>query len=363
MKNSKFKIQNRGFIFFILFFVFCLVPAAISAQSTDQNFPTPVVTNEISGTIRARDLGDSRLTSFFYVFNGSQGDVFINVVTKNFDGDIDIFTAGSLRPLTKIKSYSDNPDSETGRIVYLRQPERLILRVEGRTPNDEPATFRIKFAGSFQPITGVAAETETPNLPQVTGDNQTDVRVNSVGTIIEVKPKPTPQPKEEKTETIAQNKEEKPKETAAKKEIDKEKKSEVKPKDTTTTASKKKEKPVKKEQQEETEKPKPVVVVTDNATKDEEKAEQTKEEETKKEEVAENKESKTTKKSKEKVAEESNPLASINLVVVFKDGTRIEKPMSEVLRVNVDKGILTIVQKDGKIGRFSILEVAEMTIK
>jgi hypothetical protein len=37
--------------------------------------------------------------------------------------------------------------------------------------------------------------------------------------------------------------------------------------------------------------------------------------------------------------------------------------MSEVLRVNVDKGILTIVSKDGTIGRYSILDVSEMTIK
>ena len=101
---------------------------AIYAQSTDQNFPTPVTTNEINGKIPARDVGDARLTSYFYVFNGNQGDVFINVVTKNLDGDIDVFTLNGLRPMTKIRVYSDNSDSETGRIVYLRQPEKLILR-------------------------------------------------------------------------------------------------------------------------------------------------------------------------------------------------------------------------------------------
>ncbi len=38
-------------------------------------------------------------------------------------------------------------------------------------------------------------------MPVVKTDNQTDIRVNSVGTIIEIKPKPAPQPKE----TIAKN--------------------------------------------------------------------------------------------------------------------------------------------------------------
>ena len=38
--------------------------------------------------------------------------------------------------------------------------------------------------------------------------------------------------------------------------------------------------------------------------------------------------------------------------------------MSEVSRVNVDnKGMLTIVSKDGTIGRYSILDVAKMTIE
>ena len=64
-----------------------------AAQSTDANFPTNLTTNEIVGTIRARDVGDSRLTSYYYTFDGGQGDMFINVVTRNFAGDIDVFAA------------------------------------------------------------------------------------------------------------------------------------------------------------------------------------------------------------------------------------------------------------------------------
>src|SRR5215207_4877356 len=62
-----------------------IVSHVIRAQSINQNFPTPVTSNEISGTIKARDLGDARLTTYFYAFNGNQGDIFINVVTKNLD--------------------------------------------------------------------------------------------------------------------------------------------------------------------------------------------------------------------------------------------------------------------------------------
>lgn len=246
----------------ILFFL-CASIHSTNAQSTNQNFPTPVTTNEINGQIAARDIGDSRLTTYFYVFDANQGDVFINVVTKNLDGDIDIFTVNGLRPLTKIRVYSDNSDNETGRIVYLRQPEKLILRVEGRTPNDDPASFRIKFAGSFSPLKATA-ETDDTNFPEVKTENQGEVRVNSVGTIIEVKPKATPQPvetkeekEEEKAETVAEEKKEK-KNTRLKKDEIAEK----------TEQKKSNEKSEKQNDAEE--KSSKVVVVTDNLPKSDE---------------------------------------------------------------------------------------------
>ena len=120
-----------------------------AAQSTDANFPTNVTTSEIVGTVRARDVGDSRLTSYYYTFDGGQGDMFINVVTRNFAGDIDVFAAEGLRPLTKMVIFAEGGPSETGRLIYMRKPERLILRVQGRPPDDDPATFQIKFGGSF----------------------------------------------------------------------------------------------------------------------------------------------------------------------------------------------------------------------
>ena len=63
---------------------------AVAAQSNDANFPTQLRSNSVSGVIKPRAIGDSRLTTYYYAFNGDQGDIFVSVITKNFDGDIDV---------------------------------------------------------------------------------------------------------------------------------------------------------------------------------------------------------------------------------------------------------------------------------
>ncbi len=352
MRNLNLKIQNQRLLFCILHFAFCI--SAVFAQSTNQNFPTPVTSNEISGTIRARDIGDARLTSYFYVFEGNQGDVFINVVTKNLDGDIDVFTADNLRPLTKIRVYSDNPEGETGRVIYLRQPLKLILRIEGRTPTDDPATFRIKFAGSFQPAAGATAETDESKQPEVKSSADTDVRVNSVGTIIEVKPKPKPTPKPE----IAKVEKEDPTKSDRESEPVKE-----------VTKTAKKDVPEKVEETK-----KPEVLITENVPEKKDDAEikpdeKVDETETPKKEVKPKKPRNTAKteakpeKKAEITAVDPAQLENINLVVDFKDGRKIELPMNRILKFGVDKGILTIITKDGSIGRYSILDIAKITVE
>jgi len=161
-------------------FTTLIVISPLAAQSSDQNFPTPVTSNEISGTIKARDIGDARLTSYYYQFDGDQGDLFINVMTRNFTGDIDVFTQSGLKPLTKMVVYADFGESETGRVIYLRKPEKMILRIQGRTPGDDAATFRIKFAGGFVASTQTEPTNE-PALPNLTAKNESGIRVNSVG--------------------------------------------------------------------------------------------------------------------------------------------------------------------------------------
>ncbi len=389
IKDRRIKTKNvRPYISFLLFTVFFLLfPFISKAQSINENYPTPITGNEINGKIVARDIGDARLTSYFYVFNGNQGDVFINVQTSNFNGDIDVFTADNLKPLTKITIYADLSENETGRVIYLRKPEKLILRIEGRSPNDDAAAFKIKFAGTFAAMTNVP-ETVAPEAPQVKNANQSKVRVNSVGTIIEVKPKPTPTPKE----TIAKIKrkpepkkpdistENKGQETERKidEKVEKTDVSKNETADTTTIIIEKKptpevEKPVETSKPSESE-----VIVANEPAKSEVKnaIEEKTSEETKPEvsakitikktpESAElktvGKKSKSTKKTDK--PKEPNPLENIRLIVLFKDGSKIERPMSDVLKVSVDKGILTVISKGGAIGRYSILEVAKMTIE
>jgi hypothetical protein len=348
-----------------------MLVGAIAAQSTDQGFPTPVRTNEITGAIKPRDVGDARLTSHYYTFEGAQGDLFINVQTTNFSGDIDVYVVPGLRPLTKMVLYADASGSETGRVVYLRKPETILLRIEGRTPGDEDATYRIKFAGGFL---ASKAPDNTPEAPKVTAENQSNIRVNSVGTILEVIPKPTPAP----AETV---------EAVAK---------EARAEEEKAVASEEK-KPV--EPIAETVAPKQEVVVTDplidksepkppprrnsrarssraaarppKAASDKKPAEVSLEEGKERAEATtpspeiEPKAKRTTRQGNRKAAEaeEPDPMANVRLVIRFKDGSSIERPMTEVFKFTVERAMLTVISKDGTIGRYRMAEVAGVTIE
>ncbi len=362
------KVFLRSVFFFFVLSCFIGIEASF-AQSTNQNFPTPVTSNEISGTIKARDVGDARLTSYFYQFDGEQGDLFINVVTRNFTGDIDVFTVSGLKPLTKIVLYADFGENETGRVIYLRKPEKMILRIQGRTPGDDPATFRIKFAGSFIASTQTEPAAE-PELPTLTAKNESGIRVNSVGTIVEIIPKATPTPvpvaaasktEDERTDVeteraksdaaVTNKADDKVIETAAESpekghevvvtDNIPEKKETVTPRVRTRTRGRTPPKaapPVATE-------PKATAKGTDVKT------------------VLPPRSRRGQTPAKTAAAKEPDPLEKINLVIIFKDGTTVERPMSEVLRFSVDKGVLTVISKDGRIGRYSILDVEKVTIQ
>ena len=314
-----------------------VVPALIFAQSTSQDFPTPVTTNQIDGTINARDIGDSRLTTYFYTFDGTQGDLFINVTSQNFNGDIDVFTADGLDPMTKIVIYADSSVNETGRVVYLRKPEKLILRVQGRTPGDDPATFRIKFAGSF--LASTDTNREQPALPKVAAENDTGVKVNSVGTIIEQPKKPEVAKATEEPVPAEEKKAEEEKTPEAKEEVA--------------------ETPEKKVE----------VVVTDN-TKPETAAKKALPRRSARTRRTLPKRATTAKTAKTPEPEKAppkekapDPLENVHLIIEFKDGKRIERKMSDVLRFTVDKGILTVISKNGTIGRYNILDIVRTVIE
>jgi len=332
-----------------------------NGQSTTQDFPTPVLTNEISGTIKPRTIGDSRLTTHYYTFNGEQGDVFINLVTRNLTGDIDVFTVSGLRPVTKIAVYADYGENETGRAVYLRKHEKLILRVQGRTPNDEEATYRIKFAGSFVAIRPEDVQA-APEMPRVASETKRDEKVAE----------------SEKSEVPITDRS---KEKAAEEKAEDEK---FPPAPPERAEEKKAGEDVKKESETESreavpEKKAEVVITDPLAPKLDEAAppEGKKPAEPEPEKVekqpdpvapptpARRRTRRATRTPPVRVDPEPkpDPLASINLVIQFKDGNELELRMTDVRRFTVDRGVLIVTLKTGKISRYPITEVSKVTIQ
>src|ERR1051325_875973 len=173
--------SNASRVFCLLAVLLCTVVSS-RAQSLDANAPAPIRSNTITGQIAARDLGDSRLTDHYYALTGTPGDLLITVQSQNLNGDIDVFTAGTLRPLLKLTVYAEISSPVT-KSIYLRKREDLILRVEARSPNDDLGTYRLFFGGSFEPIVGGPdiAEAETPTVTATTpsGARKTK-RVSSV---------------------------------------------------------------------------------------------------------------------------------------------------------------------------------------
>jgi hypothetical protein len=347
-----------------------LLPAVVGvrAQSADVRFPTPVQTNEVEGTIAARDIGDARLTDYFYTFTGVPGDLLITIECKNLNGDLDIFTAAELRPLLKIPVYAESSSAIT-KSIYFRKRESLILRIEARTPNDDGGTFHIRFSGSFEPISegpSLEAESRAAEESKVTSKStgRKGTRVSSVGARIEEPP----------TEVAAA-----PAPTPAASPATPEESAEVaKPAPSKTTrrgrasARRTQTKPAAPS---ETVKPS----TGENSEANKEGAETAKKEnpaketpaptaETPKETSAAESKPKpvrrgpTRRTPKTNPAAEPEPESGQRLVIEIKDGTRIEFLMNTVRSVTIYGGQIVIVGKDGKVERVSMANVARMSI-
>lgn len=344
-------MKQFGFIL-----IFLLLIGVSFGQSTNQDFPSPVLKDAISGTIAARDIGDSRLTRHFYVLYAGVGDLFLNVESANFNGDIDLFEATTLRPISKISIYAAESAATTSRIVYFRQRTRVVMRIEGRTTNDEAARYRINFSGSF------AAATDLPQPPEdlepkvsTKASDEAVARVNSAGAIIEVLP-PKNQPEPEKTE---------PEKTETEPEKETEN-AEAKITATPRPARTRKNTPARRTPRRTT--PPKTETATTEETTDEAKTEAPAPANPRPPRTGRNTTARRNAPSRaaktEATAEPKvDPLASVQLVVLLKDGYKIERPMSEILRVSVDKGTLVVVAKSGKIERFPLLDVLRFSIE
>ena len=308
-----------------------LTATSALAQSIDPNAPSPVRSNSVTGSIAARDVGDARVTDHYFAFTGTPGDVLITVQSTNLNGDIDVFTAGSLRPLLKITVYAEIRTPVT-KSIYLRRRENLVLRIEARSPNDDEGTYRLFFGGSFEPIAGgpEIAEAETPATETPAPRTPGSRRVSSVGARIEEPPPPV-------TETTSEPTTEARAEPTP----------EAKPVEAPTPETKKAppvaeyKRPVP---QRNTRTGRPVgrrpartpPPAPETAT--------------------------TAEEEKPKPAAEPEPELGPRLVIETNDGTLINRSMSTVRRVTVENGQVVIVNRDGTINRLLLANVVRMSI-
>jgi len=320
------------------------------AQSGEATAPTPISANDLSGTIAARDIGDSRFTHHYYAFSGNPGDVLITVQSKNLNGDVDVFTAGTLRPLLKFTLYAESSSPIT-KGIYLRRHEDLILRVEARSPNDDEGTYQLRFGGSFEPIAAplvAEAEKSGSTIDLSTSSAKKGRRVTSAGARINepapppeevavVPPAPTPSPKAtpaERTEPApvraAPNRRGRGRATARR-----------------------------------TPAPRPEVT----APNDETKRAETKEPEKVATLEAEPARPRPTGRRGARAAAPTptpvtpEPPSGPRLVLELLDGTRSERFMSTIRRVTIENNQIVVTGKDGKINRTRMSEILRMTIE
>lgn len=310
-------------------FLLLAAGATALAQSSNPELPTAVLSNEINGKIRALDVGDPRSTRHYYAFEATPGDLLLTVNSRNLNGDVDIFTAVTLRPLTKISIYANTIPPEVNKSLYFRTRQILILRVEARTPNDDPGTYRISFGGTFQAFSGGIPVAEPAEEVAETSDDRSGRRLSSAGATVS-------EP-EVKTE-------EKPPEVAV------EKPPAEKPAPRPTISNRRTRparggmarrppaKPAKSE---------PLrTKTTETPTEEKRAAEDEKPEE---------------KPPAEKPATQDT--VGAHLIIEKQDGTRVDRAMSTVRRVIVEGNVIVIVMKSGRTDRIPMSLVVRMAIE
>ncbi|HEY0544903.1 MAG TPA: hypothetical protein VGC91_05850 [Pyrinomonadaceae bacterium] len=313
--------------------------AAASAQSTNIEFPTPVVTDEVSGVIEARDVGDPRLTRHFYVLTGVPGDLVLTVESNNLNGDIDLFTAGSLRPLTKLSVFAGLSTTRASKSVYLRGRESLIVRVEARSANDDPGRYRIKFSGGFEPIAGATPPPENaePTVSSAPGRDKNVRRVTSAGALIkEEEPAEVAKVEPPKSAPAPKGKKKQPAETATAPAEEPAAAAPVKPKTPRTTRTTRTRTPARKT-------PTRKTPATTTAKKKEEPA--------------------PAPDTNAPTPAPAEPAINPRLIIETRDGMRVERYMSEVRRFSIERGVLVVVTNDGKVERRPMTSVLRVTIE
>jgi hypothetical protein len=332
---------NRIISVFACAFFFLLPAVGARAQSTNIEQPAPVTANKVSGEINARDIGDSRLTRHFYVLTGTPGDLVITVESRNLNGDVDLFQAGTLRPLAKVSMYAGELSTSTSKSIYLRQRETIILRVEARTPNDDKGDYRISFSGGFEALAAPNVQPETDagtEQPTVTARRDKSTRrVSSVGARID-EPEPVETAKTTQPETVTEG--------AAVSGNEANKSAATERAETTTAPATTRR----------TQRP----PSAGNNRRRRGRVAPTRPPETA---ARNNPETEGAGDAPPGVTRPSGIEAGAKLIIETRDGVRVERYMNAVRRVTVENGQIVVIMKDGKVTRHPMTNVTRMAIE
>jgi hypothetical protein len=365
-----------------------LASTASTAQSGDASYPTPVFTNEVVGRISPRDVGDPRRTSHFYTFRGTEGDLSVTFDSTELTGDVDVFTATTLRPLLKITLLGDA--AHVTKSFYVRSEETLVLRVQARAVGDAEGTYRVTFGGSFEPAPPELANSQEPSAPTVKESGSRDRnarRATSTGARIEepvaapsketakeeAKPSPTPAatPSRRTTSSAARSRagtRNAPRRTRSTASTPRAgaTKSETGEAKNAGTSGESNNGEAKSSSQPSTE--------TNGATNTTESAAATP---PKPSTATRRRPARTTRRSAgesgtaradssgqpSNAPATSEPLPKQRLLIITKNGTMIERDMDTVRRVTVENNQVVVVTKDGKIIREPLANVLKMSIE
>ena len=323
------KYQKRPVALLSALVLLFLLGGSVAAQSTDMGFPTLVRSNEINGTIAPRDLGDPRPTRYYYSFTGTPGDLNVSVESRNLEGDVDVFTAATLRPLAKVSMYATGASSNGTKTIYLKTREALILRVEARTPSDSEGSFRIRFDGAFEPIGSDVPDTE-PVIPTVSSTSKSGKRVTATGARIEEPEPPVTRPSETEapTPTASSTETTAPAETPTTAEAAKP----VPPKPRTPRTRRTRTPPTRNTNPRTT-RTRPSTTATRTPT------------------------------PAESAGAVEPAAAGPRLIIETRDGMKVERYMTTVRRVTVENGQLIVITRDGKVERQPMSNVLRMAIE
>ena len=370
-QNSRMNLRALAALVLLL-----AAAAPAGAQSGDVSYPTPVFSGEVSGRIAPRDVGDSRRTRHFYTFRGTEGDLVVQLETAQLIGDVDVYTATTLRPLIKFTLFGD--PARLSKSFYLRKEETLVLRVEARAVGDAEGTYNIRFGGSFSPAPAELAnapERPTPTLapadPRCAGTR----RVTATGARID-EPKPEPTPVEKAREEARPSATPTPESSAARRGAAANRRGRgtrnppARSRTGTTTPRPDEARPDTagtRPSEDTSAGTPPATEATPAPTPARRRAGRTPRRAPSREGTEARSSESAARPTEGGATEPPAPPAPVvtaqRLVIVLKDGETLERDMSGVRRVTVENNQVVIVGRDGKVTRRPLASVVRMSIE